>query len=161
MNLIKKILKEAKVYHGTDTDFHVYDITKSQKMGKFGIWFTEDKEFAEMFGSIVKEANIELNNPKVITAEQWNNIRDEHAKDDNWFNEWKKQLISKGHDGLKVLGGEENVGRHVVKNPTIYAVWDIKKILSESENIIVPKQLLYHTSKPIYRDLISKEGLDG
>jgi hypothetical protein len=132
-NLVEKILKEATtVYHGTDSSFDKFDISQSKAMGKFGIWFTEDKSFAEMFGMNVKTANIDLKKPFVITGKKWNDIRGKHAKDAEWFANWKQQLISKGHDGLKVLGSQEKFAGTLVNNPTIYAVFDTKNIIQET-----------------------------
>jgi colicin import membrane protein len=92
------------LYHGTDAEFDAFDLNHSKQMGKFGHWFTPDEEFAGMFGKNVKAANLDLRNPKVITGEKWNAIREAHAKDGAWFQRWKEQLIAEGHDGLHVKG---------------------------------------------------------
>ena len=133
MKLIDKILHEATVYHGTDDEFEDYVMSKAKRMGKFGIWFTEDKSFAEQFGMHVKTANIDLKNPYTITAEKWDAIRGAHARDENWFANWKQKLINNGHDGLKVLGGKMKFGNSEVMNPTIYAVFDVKSISKLNE----------------------------
>jgi hypothetical protein len=117
-------IKEIELYHGTDLDFDGFDITKAQAMGKFGLWFTDDKEFAGMFGGNVKTAQIHLNNPKVITATQWDNIRSKHAKDHVWFANWKEQLIAQGHDSLMIKSKTETFAGQQVRNPNIFAIFN-------------------------------------
>ena len=124
-------------YHGTDRDFDVFDLNQSKAFGesKFGHWFTEGKEFASMFGKNVKEVNLEIKNPKIISKDEWDKIREDHAKDGNWFKQWKESLIAQGYDGLKVNSKKERLGKQDVETPSIVAAFQDKQI-----SVIAPSE---------------------
>ena len=124
----KKENPKTIYYHGTDENIEVFDIAKSKKWNKFGIFFTSNKELAETFGGDVKAVHLKISNPKTITQVQWNNIRDLHAKDSEWFAQWKSKLINEGYDSLKVKESKEMFGGSEVVNPEIIAVFSNNQI---------------------------------
>jgi hypothetical protein len=124
------------VYHGTDSpQFEVFDRAKGGSgPSKFGFWFTNQETFAELFGGNMMPVYIKAENPKRITLENWNQIRDKHAKDGEWFNRWRDELIAQGHDGLIVAGGTDQVGKFTVQNPDVLAVFEPTQIKSATAN---------------------------
>ena len=69
------------MYHGTRSDFTIFDINKSgasSKQAKVGFWFTENKQGAENFGNSVwygdnekaksMEVYLDIKNPKIYDA---------------------------------------------------------------------------------------------
>lgn len=110
-------------YHGTDAEFDTFDLNHSKQMGKFGHWFTPDEDFAGLFGKNVKKAELGIRNPKVITESQWNAIREAHAKDAKWFNDWRERLISEGYDGLHIKGEGTKLGKYEIEPKDVYAVF--------------------------------------
>lgn len=122
------------LYHGTDTDIQEFDINKTTKWKKFGLFFSDDKSFVEMFGANIIPVFVNLKNPKVISYAKWNSIREDHAQDAEWFDGWKKKLISEGHDGLHVKGSIERFAGQEVRNPGIYVAFENNQV-----EIITPK----------------------
>jgi len=117
----------AKVYHGTESDpFYTYD--KTTVRDKFGFFFTDDKDYAEMFGRAHVPYYLSIQKPYVITQEKWDAIRDAHAKDAIWFENWRNQLIGKGHDGLIVKFSFISFAGTQIRNPEIYAVFESNQI---------------------------------
>jgi hypothetical protein len=117
------VAKEKVYYHGSDENIKVFDINKSKKWNKFGIFFTSNKEFAETFGGEVKAVHLKISNPKIISQQQWNGIRDRHAKDSDWFATWKSQLIEEGYDALKIKEDTEMFAGVEMVNPEVVAVF--------------------------------------
>ncbi|NMC61666.1 MAG: DUF3990 domain-containing protein [SAR324 cluster bacterium] len=120
--------KEDVYYHGSDVNIEKFDISKAKKWNKFGHFFTTDPEAAKDYGNIINKAVVKLNNPKVITQKQWWDIRGEHAKDDVWFSNWKKELQGQGYDGLRVLPEETKVGKYTVKTPEIVVAFEDSQV---------------------------------
>lgn len=120
-------------HHGTDADFDIFDINHSKKWDKFGLWFATDKAFTEQFGDNVKSAKLKIDNPKTISADAWNKIRDAHAKDTDWFRNWKQDLISQGYDGLKIEGKKEKFAGHDVEQPVQLAAFDNAQIITHKQ----------------------------
>jgi len=145
---------KLNLFHGSEEEIADFNLEKSKKWGKFGIWFSDSEEFAEMFGNYIKRVNITINNPKIISPEQWDDIRGIHAKDDQWFINWKHQLISKGHDSLLVKGGPMKFGNTTVTNPTIVAVFSTNQIEQLSE--IYKKQIKQMNKIKITEEQYSK-----
>jgi DNA topoisomerase I len=117
----------AKVYHGTESDpFYTYD--KTTVRDKFGFFFTDDKDYAEMFGKAHVPYYLSMQKPYVITQEKWDAIRDAHAKDSVWFENWRNQLIGKGHDGLIVKFSFISFAGTQIRNPEIYAVFESNQV---------------------------------
>ncbi|MFH2060068.1 MAG: hypothetical protein ABIJ59_14355 [Pseudomonadota bacterium] len=121
------------VYHGSDTKIDKFDIGRVTKWKKFGHFFTTKKEFATNFGENINEAVVNIKNPKIINYEQWNEIRGEHAKDADWFANWKNELKAQGFDGLNIKGSKEKVGKFDVENPEILVVFEDSQVQTKSQ----------------------------
>jgi len=122
------------VYHGTDaeniTTFNI-DLVRD----KFGFWFSDDKEFSEMFGTTAIPVYLCIKNPHVISKEKWDDIRRAHAKDAVWFASWRDQLISKGKDALIIESSDTTFAGTKIRNPEIYAVFHPTQIkLADGSN---------------------------
>jgi len=119
-------------FHGTNSKFDEFDQNK-EGIGpsKMGVWFTDDKDFAGMFGSRIIGARLEIKNPKRLTMDQWDDIRLEHAKDTSYFSSWKERLVAKGYDSIFVEERETTFGSHKVKDPNLVAVFDVGQIKQE------------------------------
>lgn len=117
--------KPMKLYHGTDADpFTVFDRNKtSANVSKFGFFFTDDKEFAKMFGEKVMEVYVSIQNPLVISQDEWNEIRLGHAKDEGYFAGWRKRLIDQGYDGLYAEESFEEFAGRKMRNPKIFVAF--------------------------------------
>lgn len=117
---------ESKVwYHGTDetfTEFKEPD-DMSRPVSKLGIWFTDDMEFSEMFGSKVIKAKLSYSKPCYITTKQWNDIRSEHAKDIYYFSDLREKLIKKGYDAFYIRGENDTLGKLLVTTHDVVAVF--------------------------------------
>jgi hypothetical protein len=105
-----EILNEGKNeevwYHGTDAEFSEFKEPddKTAPTSKLGIWFTKDKEYTEMFGKRQIAAKLTYNKPYVISYDRWDAMRMSHAKDANYFNNLRQDLISKGYDAFYIKG---------------------------------------------------------
>lgn len=135
--------KTIKVwYHGTDQKFPKFDLSKLKEgPSKFGFWFTDDKDFAGMFGSNVLETKLKYENPMIMSMDDWDEIRLEHAKDSQYFEEYRKKLISQGHDALFVEERFTKFGSQNVRDPNLIAVFSDDQIeLKINESIDVPKE---------------------
>lgn len=119
------------VYHGTDADISEFSREFAKEgPSKFGFWFTNQQGFAEFFGDKQMPLYVSIKNPHIITKEQWNQIRDEHAQDGEWFENWNAQLQKQGHDGLIVKGDTVQIGSTTVIEPDVYSVFDPTQIKS-------------------------------
>ena len=130
-----KVIDEAGkplvVHHGTDAEpFEVFDRAKSGKgPSKVGFWFSDDPEFSSIYGKNVS-VYLNIENPKKLTQDEWNDIREEHARDDEWFSSWRDGLIEQGYDGIIVESTTEKLGRFTVSNPGFYAAFEPTQIKS-------------------------------
>ncbi|VVC05557.1 Uncharacterised protein [uncultured archaeon] len=118
------------VYHGTDAKFDVFDRNFS-KIGpsKFGFWFCLEKYFSEFFGGIQMPCYLRMRHPYKIKSSKWNDIRDEHAKDTFWFEQWRERIKSHGYDGLWVSGETFHTSQGLdLADPTVFAVFDSNQI---------------------------------
>src|SRR3990167_1736528 len=86
-----------------------------------------------MFGKNVKETFVDVKNPKIISKDQWDDIRGEHAKDGEWFKSWKNELIQQGYDGLKVEGKKEMLGSQSVESQPIIAAFNDSQVKTKSQ----------------------------
>lgn len=89
-------------YHGSDYQFSTFKEYKSNGPSALGIFVTDDKSLAELFGENIYDVNIKINNPKYISMDKWDSIRSKHAKDTVYFENMRKQLISEGYDSLYI-----------------------------------------------------------
>ena len=127
------IKNKATLYHGSDVDIDRFDISKAKKWNKFGHFFSPDKEAVKIYGNKINQAEVTVKNPKIITQKQWWDIRGEHAKDDVWFSDWKKELKGQGYDGLLVKSSTEQFAGQEVKNPEILVAFDDSQIRTKSQ----------------------------
>ena len=127
---------EDTAFHGTNLDFDVFDLDKTKKWGKFGLWFAKGKgakSFAELFGKNIKSAKVVLNSPKKISAEVWDGIRLEHAKDEAWFRNWRRKLIADGYDGLVIEGETEMFAGFEVHRPIDVAAFSNDQVMTHRQ----------------------------
>lgn len=118
------------VYHGTDSVISKFDIEKSTKWNKFALWFSDNKDLSEMFGSNLYEATIGFNNPHDISGDKWDAIRDEYAKNDNYFDNFKKELLDGGHDCLRITYEPTLFGGFHMPGQVIYAVFSNNSVIN-------------------------------
>ncbi len=102
---IERFINEQKEpnkiwYHGSDYVFDTFDKFQAKGSSALGIFVTDDKVLAEMFGSNVYNVNIKYLNPYIISMDKWDSIRDEHAKDTVYFTNMRNNLINKGYDSI-------------------------------------------------------------
>ena len=112
-------------YHGTDevfTEFREPD-DKNRNVSKLGIWFTNDEGFAESFGGVIIKAKLNFSNPRIISLENWNEIRSHYYDDSFYFSELREKLIAKGYDAWYVNGKEDTLGGFKVNTPDVVAVF--------------------------------------
>ena len=114
-----------KWYHGTDSTIDAFRPGHEGKgPSAFGIWFTDDIELAKMFGENVYECEVTFKNPHTISQDEWDDIRAEHAKDTNYFINWRNKLRAAGKDALFINERNITLGRFPVRDPNIVAVMD-------------------------------------
>lgn len=125
---LKQLLFETKtgkpfrgiVYRGDDKQFSDFDysfIGKSTGANTFGFWFTSSPDAAEFYGQHVRAFEITMENPLVITGEEF--VKG-YPHGPPKFAE--KAAVS-GHDGvilLDIIDGDR------ISN--VYCVWDVNQI---------------------------------
>lgn len=126
-------------YHGTDQSFDKFEHRGQKGPSAFGVWFSDDEEFAKMFGEKVMTAELDIKNPYTISQDKWDSIREKHAKDTEWFKRWREELISKGHDALFIKERFSDFAGMKMRDPNIVGVLDLgiisgAKKLTESIN---------------------------
>jgi hypothetical protein len=128
---IKDGSKPLIVYHGTDDTFDTFDRAKSGKgPSKLGFWFTDLPEFAKNYGKTQMACYLNVTNPKKLTQTQWNNVREKHGGDADFFSALRDKLIGDGYDGIVVKGTAEKVGKFDVRNPGFFAAFYPRQIKS-------------------------------
>lgn len=117
-----------KWYHGSDHKFTTFnsDFLKSSRSSVMGIFATDDKSFAEMFGENVYEVKVTYNNPKTITHDKWYKVRGN--TDTQYFLNWRNELIADGYDSLFVKESTTALGKVNLRNPNIIIIFDPKHI---------------------------------
>lgn len=100
--LMENVIKNNKWYHGSPYEFTNMGDFKSKGASALGIFVTDDKGLAEMFGDNVYICELTINNPKKIEMEEWNDIRDEHHSNTDFFINMRKEAIKDGHDCVHV-----------------------------------------------------------
>jgi GNAT superfamily N-acetyltransferase len=124
------------VHHGTEAEFDTFDRDETRSgPSKFGFWFAQDKDFAELFGSKQMATYLKIERPYKISSGRWNSIRDAHAKDTAWFERWRDKLIAAGHDGLIVEGEKFTSSKGIqLDDPSVFAVFEANQIKSVSNS---------------------------
>ena len=128
--VFENINPEVIWYHGTDTVFTEFKEPddKNRNVSKLGIWFTNDEGFAESFGGVIIKAKLTYNNPRIITLENWNEIRSHYYDDSIYFSDLRKKLMSKGYDAWYVKGEDDTLGGYKVTTPDVVAVFHKSQI---------------------------------
>lgn len=118
----------SELWHGTDAE--PFDAFDQEKIGpwKFGHWFSDDAEYADLFGTNVARVSVTLVRPYVLSSERWDRLRDAHHGDHAWFAVWRKKLEAEGYDGLLVEPKVDHLKTFVVRSPCIVAVFDAARI---------------------------------
>nr|DAY18167.1 MAG TPA: ParB ddrB-like ParB superfamily domain [Caudoviricetes sp.] len=123
------------VYHGTDADFTVFDRQHSGKgPSKLGFWFADDADFTGMFGGSVMAVFTNIRNPITLTANKWDEIRERHGGDSEYFSHMRDDVLHKGGDGLSVSERISQLGKYEVRTPRIFASLDSNQIKSATDN---------------------------
>lgn len=118
-----------KWYHGTSSDFEEFNEPSGKGSRSLGIWSTDDEELASMFGDHVLEVKLDYKKPYKISADKWNEIRDDHATDTSYFLKWRDKLIADGYDALFVEEDSWTASSGAVfKDPNIVAVFYASQI---------------------------------
>lgn len=113
-------LKEILVYRGDEKRFQKFDhrfIGRSTGIDTVGFWFSNSKDAAEFFGPHVRAFNITMNNPLVVTSQQF---IDAYPRGPAYFARLAKKS---GYDGLviqDIIDGD--------KESTVYCVFDASQI---------------------------------
>jgi hypothetical protein len=130
---LKSLLTEAKtgrpfrgvVYRGDDKQFSDFDysfIGKSTGANTFGFWFTDSLEAAEFFGQHVRAFEITMDNPLIVTADEFiNKFPDGPPK-------FAVRAAELGHDGViiqDIMDGD--------RQSTVFCVWDKDQIKSQPQ----------------------------
>lgn len=120
--------KDITWYHGSDHTFTKFNnsFLKSQRSSVLGIFATDSKDFAEMFGENIYQVNVTYKNPKVFTHDKWYAIRGN--KNTDYFLNLRNKLISEGYDSILIKESITNLGSIPVRNPNIVIVFDEKQI---------------------------------
>lgn len=122
------VLKETW-YHGSDYKFDSFENFQSSGPSALGIFVTDDKSFAEMFGEYVYEVSIRYSKPYKISMDKWFDIRGEHAKDTIYFRNMRNNLISKGYDSLFIKERETKLSDNTtVRDGNIVVLFDKSQI---------------------------------
>ncbi len=103
------------VYRGDDVKFNKF--SPFYIKNTYGYWFTDNKQAAYFYGQYVRNFKITLNNPLIITDEQFLQA---YPKGPTYF---AKLAFNKGHDGViikNIMDGDTI--------STVYCVFNEKNI---------------------------------
>lgn len=120
-----------KAFHGSEGKYDAIPdkpIAKADNKGNqsaLGMWYSPKKEIAEFYGKNVVESQLNLTNPKVYEAKDFNLMK---GKTD--FLELRKQLESQGYDGVFVKPGKGSNAEYAVFN---------SKSISPTKGVEAPK----------------------
>ena len=117
-------------YHGSDNKFDEFDQNKlGEASRKMGFWFTDDKSFAEMFGTHLIEVKLTCKNPKIMSMDKWDSLRLKHKKQTEPFIELRNKLVKEGFDALLVSKRTNTLfGGHTFVDPNVICVFNVKDI---------------------------------
>jgi hypothetical protein len=104
------------VYRGDDEQFSEFDYSKI-KNRTIGFWFTDNKENAEFYGEYVRKFKITLNDPLIVSAEEFanNNFRGPSY--------WSRKAYLLDKDGVII---RDIIDGHKIS--TVYNVFDTHQI---------------------------------
>jgi len=116
---------EVVWYHGSDQKFDSFENFKSSGPSALGIFATDDINLAEIFGENIYKVSLNYKKPLKISMDKWNSIRSKHAKDTEYFRNWKQELISKGYDSIYIKENITNLSSgRIMRDPNIVVVFD-------------------------------------
>ncbi len=157
-NLFEQIINELETlnenntpndiwYHGSDYKFDTFENFQSSGPSALGIFVTDDKSFAEMFGENVYTVNIRYSKPYKISMDKWDSIRSEHAKDTTYFKNLRNYLVNKGYDSI-IIDERENKfsSGMIIRDGKIVILFDKSQI-----NIVEPENGLNNLTEEDYR----------
>ena len=94
------------LYHGTETKFSTFDISKQKNgwLGK-GFYFTDDLESTKEYGNIILKVYLNIRNPFIVSgnspSDVLTEVKNKYHNDDNLFNDDISILLKKyNHDGI-------------------------------------------------------------
>ena len=115
-------------YHGSDYKFDSFQKYQSKGPSALGIFVTDDKDLANMFGENIYKVKVSIKNPYYITMDKQDDIRGKHAKDTSYFIKMRNDLIDKGYDSLFVKERFTKISHWDVRDPNIIAVFNIEDV---------------------------------
>jgi len=125
--VVHKNGKPLVVYHGTEakklTEFKPEKIGALTGVESQAFWFSDKKHAAGWFGPYVKSVFLKMDNPLVVTNEQFSETQ-------NGPSYWSKKALADGHDGViikNIIDGDTQ--------STVYAVFEPTQIKSATLNI--------------------------
>ena len=100
------VKKEADYFYGGDSEIKKIDGRKKSRGGELGdgFYFTGNKDKAKLYGGVITDLKIELENPLIITKDElWKNggLIDKYNKNPKY----NQELIKQGYDGVLVKEG--------------------------------------------------------
>lgn len=101
-NYLKENTENDIWYHGSDHKFTEFEKYKLSGSSSLGIFVTEDRNLAELFGEYIYATRIKIKNPYQMTMDEWDDVRSEHAKDTVFFTKMRESLIKNGYDGILI-----------------------------------------------------------
>ncbi len=120
-------------YHGSDYKFTSFGDFKSKGPSALGIFLTDDRGLAELFGENVYKVSFNISNTYKITMDVWDKIRENHAKDTIYFENMRKNLIEKGFDSILIKSRSWKSSSDIeFKDGNIIVIFDKSKIKIEA-----------------------------
>jgi hypothetical protein len=123
-------------YHGSDFLFGKFQAFKNNGPSALGIFATDDRGLAELFGAHVYQVKFDIKNPYKISMDKWDKIRDKHAKDTSFFESMRTELSKLGYDGVFISERSWTTSSGIeFKDGNIVVIFDPLKInIVTSEN---------------------------
>jgi hypothetical protein len=116
------------VFHFTNTEFNVFDLSKARTTGysNLGFWFGSDKDKSNEYGRIEKSCYLKIDNAYYLS--DWEDFEGDINRYSKTFgneaNEFREYLASKGHDGVII----DNADIDGIGEQTIYVAFEPTQI---------------------------------
>lgn len=121
-------LQSKKIYHGSDSSFDDFDMSKvggieKDRASRAGFWFSDSKTTAGSYGDNIKSVGLDMKNPKVIDADgaTYGDFKDE-------LEEAIDLAKKEGNDGVIVENFSDRKDWGNYEPATHYLVFDTKAI---------------------------------
>ena len=127
------------LYHGTNTEFDVIDLSKSKPNKDFGQGFyLSERDFGWMYGKNKMELFVNAKNPLFLNDQNAYEIREPFFNSNGAFGsessvEFTKYVLSKGYDAVVYENGEEIVAFN--PNQIKSATENVGTYSSESDDV--------------------------